>query len=183
LWLLLRFLDVGRIENMNDLTDTVVEDAFTVGIPRPGFEHLDVDEAELRPGASVRYIYCSGIEAWSRDEFRRALTAIMKVLQPAGVVRVATPDLDSIVYGYLLDWNQKQLPGTTRAQRLNDWRKSVTAQFIFNEEDLRTELEHAGFVDVWRLAAGASSVEVFLDCEEDATELVLEARKPASMND
>jgi predicted SAM-dependent methyltransferase len=176
-------LDVGRIENMNDLTDRVVEDAFTVGIPRPGFEHLNIDEAELRPSASVRYIYCSGIEAWSRDEFRRVLTAIMKILQPAGVVRVATPDLDSIVYGYLLDWNQEQLPGTTRAQRLNGWRKSVTAQFIFNEEDLRAELEHAGFVDIWRLAAGASSIEAFLDCEEDATELVLEGRKPASMND
>ena len=168
---------------MNDLTDTVVGDAFTVGIPRPGFEHLDIDEAELRPSASVRYIYCSGIEAWSRDEFRRALTVIMKILQPAGVVRVATPDLDSIVYGYLLDWNQEQLPGTTRAQRLNGWRKSVTAQFIFNEEDLRAELEHAGFVDIWRLTAGASSIEAFLDCEEDATELVLEGRKPASMND
>jgi len=168
---------------MNDLTDRVVEDAFTVGIPRPGFEHLDIDEAELRPSASVRYIYCSGIEAWSRDEFRRALTAVMRILQPAGVVRIATADLDSIVYGYLLDWNQTQLAGTTRAQRLNDWRKSVTAQFIFNEEDLRAELEHAGFVDIWRLAARASSIEAFLDCEEETTELVLEGRKPASMND
>ena len=167
---------------MNDLTDRVVEDAFTVGIPRPGFEHLDVDEAELRPSASVRYIYCSGIEAWSRDELRRALTAIMKILRPAGIVRVATPDLDSTVYGYLLDWNQR-LPGTTRAQRFNDWRKSVTAQFIFNEEDLRAELESVGFVDIWRLAAGGSSAEVFLDCEEDAAELVLEGRKPALKND
>ncbi|WP_375411317.1 hypothetical protein [uncultured Bradyrhizobium sp.] len=167
---------------MNDSTDIMVENAFSVGFPRPGFEHLDLDEAELRAEASVRYIYCSGIEAWSRDEFRHTLTAIMRILQPAGVVRIATPDLDSTVYGYLLDWNREQLPGTTRAQRLNDWRKSVTAQFIFNEDDLRAELENAGFVDIWRLVAGASSIEVFLDCEEDATALVLEARKPASMN-
>src|SRR4051812_41964498 len=163
---------------MNDLTDKPAENAFTVGLPRPGFQHLDVDEAGLLPSASARYIYCSGIEAWSRDELRRTLTAIMRILQPAGVVRIATPDLDATVYAYLLDWNRKELPGTTRAQRLNDWRNSVTARFVFNEEDLRSELENAGFVDIWRLVAGASSIEAFLDCEDDATELVLEGRKP-----
>jgi trans-aconitate methyltransferase len=168
---------------MNDLTDRMVANAFTVGLPRPGFEHLDVDEAELRPSASVRYVYCSGIEAWSDDELRRTLTAIMQMLEPAGVVRVATPDLDATVYGYLLDWNRKQRPGTTRAQRLNDWRKRVTAEFVFNEEDLRAELENAGFVDIWRLPAGASSIGVFLDCEDDPTELVLEGRKPALIDD
>jgi predicted SAM-dependent methyltransferase len=169
---------------MNDLTDRMVTNAFTVGIPRPGFEHLDLDEAEMQPpGASVCYVYCSGVEAWSRSELRRTLTAIMKILEPAGVVRVATPDLDATVYGYLLDWTREDLAGTTRAQRLNDWRKSVAAQFVFNEEDLRAELENAGFVNIWRLAPGASSIEAFLDCEEDSTELVLEGRKPASMND
>jgi predicted SAM-dependent methyltransferase len=168
---------------MNDSTDRIVADAFTVGFPRPGFEHLDIDEAGRRPGGSVRYIYCSGIEAWSRDELRRILAAIMKILAPAGVVRVATPDLEAVIYGYLLDWHRKDLPGSTRAQRFNDWRTGLTAQFVFNEEDLRAELENAGFVDIWRLPAGASSVEAFLDCEEDATDLVLEGRKPALMND
>jgi hypothetical protein len=168
---------------MNDLTDRTVANAFTVGNPRPGFEHLDLDEAERRPGASVRYVYCSGIEAWSQGELRRTLAVIMKILEPAGVVRVATPDLDAIVYGYLLDWTGKQLPGTTRARRFNDWRKGITAQFVFNEEDLRTELENAGFVNIWRLVAGASSIEAFVDCEEDPAELVLEGRKPVLVND
>jgi hypothetical protein len=168
---------------MNDLTDKPIENVFTVGIPRPGLENLEIDEVGSRSRASVRYIYCSGIETWSRDELRRTLNAIMKILQPAGVLRIATPDLDAIIFGYLLDWNRKQWPGTSRAERFNNWRKSVTGQFVFNEDDLRTELENAGFVDIWRLPAGASSIDVFLDREEDATELVLEARKPASMND
>ena len=168
---------------MNDLKDKLTENVFTVGIRRPGFEHLEVDKVESRPSGSVRYVYCAGIETWSRGELRRTLNAIMKILQPAGVLRIATPDLDTTVYGYLLGWNRGQSPGTTRAERFNDWRKGVTAQFVFNEEDLRAELENAGFVDIWRLAAGASSIGVFLGCQEDAAELVLEGRKPASMND
>lgn len=165
---------------MNEVTDKSIEKVFTVGTPRPGFENLDLHEG-AGSRANVRYVYCSGIETWSRDELRRTLNAMIKILQPAGVVRIATPDLDAVIYGYLLDWNRKQSPGTSRAERFNDWRKRITAQFVFNEEDLRLELETAGFVDIWRLTAGASSLQVFLDCEEDATELVLEARKPASM--
>jgi predicted SAM-dependent methyltransferase len=166
---------------MNETTDKLIENVFSVGNPRPGFENLEIDKVGSSSRANIRYVYCSGVESWSRDELRRTLNAVMKILQPGGVIRVATPDLDAIIYGYLLDW--KQSSGTSRAGRFNDWRTSVTSQFVFNEEELRSELENAGFVDIWRLAAGASSIEVFLDCEEDATELVLEARKPASMND
>jgi hypothetical protein len=108
----------------------------------------------------------------------------MRILKPAGNIRVATRDLDAVIYGYLLDRESSQPTGMTRAQQLNAWRKSEKAEFVFNEEDLESELQQAGFVDIWRLSAGASSVEIFRDCErQESSDLVLEARKPASMND
>jgi predicted SAM-dependent methyltransferase len=169
---------------MNGLTGSVVENAVAIGADCARFELLSLGKVDSRPDASAQYVYCSGVEAWTIAEFRRVLCATMRILKPAGIIRVATRDLDAVVYGYLLDWAGNQPAGTTRAQQLNAWRKSETAEFVFNEEDLRSELRQAGFVDIWRLAAGASSVEIFRDCErQESSDLVLEARKPASMND
>jgi predicted SAM-dependent methyltransferase len=168
---------------MNGLTGSVVENAVAIGADCAGFELLNPGDVDSRPDASTQYLYCSGIEAWTVAEFRRVLSAAMRILRPAGIVRVATRDLDAVVYGYLLD-QSSQPAGMTRAQQLNAWRKSEKAEFVFNQEDLESELRHAGFVDIWRLSAGASSVEIFRDCErQESSDLVLEARKPASTND
>jgi len=76
---------------------------------------------------------------------------------------------------YLLDREKNQSTGMTRAQQLNAWRKNEKAEFVFNEEDLESELRKAGFVDIWRLSAGASSIEIFRDCERHGSpDLVLE---------
>jgi predicted SAM-dependent methyltransferase len=159
---------------------TVNELAITIGAARPRFDQLGTEQAELRPDNSVEYIYCTEIDALTSAELRRVLTAAMRILRPEGVIRVATQDLDAIVYSYLLGPAGVPPTGVTRAQRFNEWRKNQAAQFVFNEEDLRAELERAGFVDIWRLVAGASSLEIFVDCEpQDSGALVLEARKPA----
>ena len=166
---------------MNGPEKNIVEKAVAVGITHPRFEQLNVEQIDARPASSARYAYCSGIEAWSIDEFRKVLSAISWTLEPGGIVRIAAEDLDAVVYGYLLEWTNGQSTHTTRAQRLNAWRRNETAQFIYNEEDLRAELEKAGFVDIWRLPAGASSVKFFHDCElHEPAGLVLEGRKPVS---
>jgi hypothetical protein len=135
---------------------------------------------EARPSASTRYVYFSGIEAWTVLEFRRILLTIVRILEPGGIVRIVAKDLDAIVYGYLLEWNKSEPNEVTRAQQLNAWRRSETAEYVFNEEDLRAELDSAGFVDIWRLQPGASSAEIFHKCEQSGSaEMVLEARKPA----
>jgi predicted SAM-dependent methyltransferase len=164
---------------MSDLVEVTAGRAIAVGTAHPRFQHLKVEDMESRSSASVQYVYCSGIEAWTGAEFRHTLSAISRILAPGGFVRVVAQDLDALVYGYLLEWKSDQPTAMTRAQRLNAWRKNETAQFVFNEEDLRAELENAGFVDIWRLPVGASSVEVFRDCEPPlSTGLVLEARNP-----
>ena len=159
---------------------SISEPAIAIGVARPRFEQLGADQAELRPADSAGYVYCAGIEALTGAELGRVLAAAMRILRPEGVIRVAAQDLDAIVYGYLLGPVGVPPTGVTRAQRFNEWRKNEAAQFVFNEEDLRAELERAGFVDIWRLAAGASSLEIFVDCEpQDSGALALEARKPA----
>jgi predicted SAM-dependent methyltransferase len=169
---------------MNELTDGVIEDAVAIGADCARFEPLKPGNVDSRPDASARYIYCSGIETWNAAEFRRVLRSAIRILKPAGIIRVAAQDLDAVVYGYLLDREKYQTTGMTRAQQLNAWRKNEKAEFVFNEEDLESELRKAGFVDIWRLSAGASSIEIFRDCERHGScDLVLEARKPASMND
>jgi predicted SAM-dependent methyltransferase len=169
---------------MNELTDSVIEDAVAIGADCARFKPLDIRNVDSRPDSSARYIYCSGIEAWNAAEFHRALCSAIRILKPAGIIRVAARDLDAVIYGYLLDRERNQSTGMTRAQQLNAWRKNEKAEFVYNEEDLASGLRKAGFVDIWRLTAGASSIEIFRDCERDGSpDLVLEARKPASMND
>jgi predicted SAM-dependent methyltransferase len=154
--------------------------AVTIGAARPRFDQLDADQAELRPANSAEYIYCTEIEALTSADLRRVLSAAVRILRPKGVIRVATQDLDAVVYSYLLGPIGVPPTGVTRAQRFNEWRKNQATHFVFNEEDLSAELERAGFVDIWRLAAGASSLDIFVDCEpQDSGALVLEARKPA----
>jgi predicted SAM-dependent methyltransferase len=165
---------------MSSLAEGSVEKGIAIGIANPLFEQLTVEDVESRPGASIQYVYCSGIEAWTVVEFRRTLSAILRILEPSGIVRIAAQDLDAIIYGYLLEWNNSQPANATRGQQINAWRKSQTAQYVFNEEDLRVELENAGFVDIWRLPAGASTIEIFRGCEQhELMELALEGRKPA----
>lgn len=166
---------------MAALSEDSVENAVAVGISTPRFRHLDLSAGEACDARSVQYVYCSGIEVWSIEQFRQILAAIMNVLKPGGLVRVAARDLDAIVYGYLLDWRSDASVGESRAMRLNAWRRNEAAEYLFNEEDLRAELENTGFVDIWRLPAGSSSVQIFHGCEQPGSaELALEARKPVS---
>jgi predicted SAM-dependent methyltransferase len=166
-------------DDMSGLADGRIERIVAVGADHPRFEVLKAGDLKSCSSGSVQLVYCSGIEAWAVVEFRRVLSAIIRILEPGGVIRIAAQDLDVLIHGYLLEWRNGQPTDVTRAQRLNDWRKTEKAQYIFNEEDLRAELENAGFVDIWRLPAGASSIEVFRDCEQrEAMGLILEGRSP-----
>jgi hypothetical protein len=171
----------GPYPRMVDFVETEVVTAVSLGGPRARLEPISIETLAARPDCSVRYVYCSGIESQSLTQLRSTLSVIMRVLEPAGVVRIATPDLDAVVYDYLLGRGIAGTAEKSRAQRLNDWRSDTSGQHIFNEDDLRLELEAAGFVDVWRHAAGGSSITHFLDCEQQGgTELVLEGQKPAA---
>ena len=165
---------------MTVLSEGLAHNAVAIGVALSRFRQLDLDAVATHPAGTARYAYCSGMEAWTLDQFRRTLAAIMDILEPGGLIRVAARDLDAIVHGYLLDWSSNASKGESRAMQFNAWRRNEAAEYIFNEEDLRAELEKVGFVDIWRLPAGASSVQIFHDCEQPGSvELALEARKPA----
>ena len=166
---------------MSGQENNIAGKAVAVGLTHPRFEKLTIEGMDLRPPASARYAYCCGVEAWTIVEFRKVLFAVSRMLEPGGIVRIAAQDLDAVVYGYLLEWQNGQPADMTRAQRFNAWRRGETAQFIYNEEDLRAELGNAGFVDIWRLLPGASSVKFFYDCDlHESAGLVLEGRNPVS---
>jgi predicted SAM-dependent methyltransferase len=127
---------------------------------------------------------------------RLAFARILEALKPGGVVRFATPDLESTARAYLerstlaeehLErhrkvgydvWHLADLLRVTFVYHGHD------KGYIYDEESLRAELVDAGFVDVRRWTAGESDVDALRGLEkrlgptEAATELILEATKP-----
>lgn len=131
--------------------------------------------------ASVDLLYCGGIlHRMSRADGADLVAACLRVLKPLGSIRVATIDLDQIVQGYLFDWTDERDPGaSSRTQKLNAAFRQPGVQFIYGEEDLTELLRQAGFADIRRFAAGASSNRRFWNLESDrAHALILEATKP-----
>jgi len=94
-----------------------------------------------------------------------------RVLKPGGRIRVATPDLETLLRLYCaeptanqrhyIEWStDKYLPeaeGYRAAYVINQHMRGLGHLFIFDEESLRTALEKTGFRDVVRWAPGESS--------------------------
>ncbi len=130
--------------------------------------------------ASVDLLYCGGVlHRMSRAEGADLAAACLRVLKPLGSIRVATIDLDQIVQGYLFDWTDERDAGASRTQKLNAAFLQPGVQFIYGEEELTGLLAQAGFADIRRFAAGASSSRRFWNLDSDhACALILEATKP-----
>jgi predicted SAM-dependent methyltransferase len=130
--------------------------------------------------ASVDLLYCGGVlHRLSRVDGAGFVTGCFRVLKPLGSVRIATIDLDQFVQGYLFDWTDEREADASRTQKLNDVFLQPGVQFIYGEEELTGLLARAGFADIRRFAAGASSNRRFWNLESDhACALVLEAIKP-----
>jgi predicted SAM-dependent methyltransferase len=130
--------------------------------------------------ASVDLLYCGGIlHRMQRVDAATLVAACFRVLKPFGSIRIATIDLDQIVQGYLFDWTDEGNAGASRTERLNAAFLQPEVQFIYGEEELTGLLAQAGFADIRRFGAGASSNRQFWNLESDpACALILEATKP-----
>lgn len=118
-----------------------------------------------------------GIERWSDELAGEALNRILLALQPGGVLRVATPDLDTTVFNYLFDWTENERI-LSRGQRFNIWWRSLEAYRVYNEEDLVAGLQEAGYVEICRFISGSGSQLAFCDLDDgERGLLVLEARR------
>src|SRR5438477_5475709 len=132
-----------------------------------------------QPAESVEFVYCASLlHRMARSEADDMLAACFHALRPLGTLRVATLDLDRIVHGYLFDWTDLG-DGLSRTGRLNAAIQRQDVKYIFGEEELTTALIRAGFVEIQRFCAGASSHRRFWSLERDPDQtLILEAKKP-----
>jgi len=160
--------------------------------------YLDLTKPWPVPPGSVDRIYADNvIEHFSLEAARDVLRHCYSALRPGGAVRFATPDLERTARAYLED------PALTAAHLDRHRRHGYPAEhpadmlrvtfayhghhegYIFDWNALSSELTTAGFVDVRRYETGQSDDPAFQGLEtraeptEEATELIIEARKSA----
>jgi predicted SAM-dependent methyltransferase len=135
-----------------------------VAVFPPGIVHADVRHGLAYPSGTVRYIYSSHlIEHLAHWRGLALVRECARVLQPGGLVRLATPDLARIVADYedarkagnraaadtfmanLLTYAER--PGSVVASTLQ---RLFTAphQWLYDRESLRLLLEEGGFTDI-----------------------------------
>ncbi len=155
--------------------------AFSAAVAPP-FLAVVTDSAGLPdlsgiPAGTAALFALHGIERWTDDLARTALGRIKLILRPGGVLRVATPDLDTVVHNYLFEW-VKEEGAISRGQRFNRWRRALDAWWVYNEEDLTAMLAETGFTEIRRFVVGSGSQPAFCDLDVGELDLlVLEARR------
>jgi predicted SAM-dependent methyltransferase len=159
--------------------------------------YLDLTKPWPVPNASVSRVYADNvIEHFGLKVGRLVLKHAFNALQPAGRIRLVTPDVERTARAYLND------PDLT-AQHLERHRRvgydvfhpvdllRVTFSecghhlgFCYDWDALSNELRGAGFVELQRFSPGDSndpvlrSLEARMEPTEAATSLVIEGKKP-----
>jgi predicted SAM-dependent methyltransferase len=160
--------------------------------------YLDLTRPWPVPPESIDRIYGDNvIEHFSLKTARDVFRHCYRALRPGGAVRFATPDLERTARAYLEDsaLTSAHLERHRRngypAEHPADMLRVTYAYhghhrgYIFDWDALSAELAAAGFSDVRRYDAGQSDDPEFKGLEtraeptEAATELVVQARKPA----
>jgi predicted SAM-dependent methyltransferase len=103
---------------------------------------------------SVDYMYNEHfIEHLSREDGLTFLKDCFRALKPGGVLRIACPDLDEIIKGYISDnWREFDWVKTyhcewieSRCQMMNVSLNEWGHKYVYNKEELITRLVAAGF--------------------------------------
>ena len=146
--------------------------------------HYDIRRGlPLRDGAA-RLIYHEHVmEHITVDEGAACLRDWHRLLEPGGVLRVATPDLQYVVEKYRGDWKDQawlRLPEyafiRTRAEMLNTSMRWWGHQYLYDGEELERRMRDAGFTTIRRCGYRESTVPELanLETREDSI-LILEA--------
>jgi predicted SAM-dependent methyltransferase len=145
----------------------------TSGLPfRAGAARLIYHEHVMEHITAEEGVFCLG------DWFR--------ALEPGGVLRVATPDLEYLVQRYGRDWKDQEwlrLPEyrfiRTRAEMLNISMRRWGHQYLYDGEELERRMREAGFVAMRRCGYGESEVPELAGLEtRPDSQLILEAVRP-----
>ena len=153
--------------------------------------HADLAADVRRPlpfgDGAARLIYHEHLmEHLTLEEGRRCLRDWFRLLQPGGVLRIATPDLAYVVERYQGNWRDQAwlaLPEyafiQTRAEMINVAFRWWDHRYLYDGEDLERRLREAGFAPVRRCALGHSDLPELTGLEtRDDSKLILEATRP-----
>lgn len=149
--------------------------------------HLDITTRIPLPDGSARLIYHEHVmEHITVEEGAFCLRDWFRLLEPRGVLRIATPDLEYVIERYQNDWqNQAWLRQPeyafirTRAEMVNVSMRWWGHKFLYDREELERRLRDAGFADIRRCAHRQSTIAELagLETREDSR-LILEGVRP-----
>ena len=148
------------------------------------------------PSNAFNYVYHEHFfEHLERREGQRILQECFRVLKPGGTIRIAMPDLDRAIRGYLAGWSdeeneilteRKELYGDqllgTPGEALDTILRGWSHKFVYGEKDIRKMLELNGFVNIQRKPYRVSEIDFLNDLEtrpESESSLAVEAEKPS----
>lgn len=136
---------------------------------------------------SVDFIYNEHfLEHFTFEEGERILREFRRCLKKQGLLRIALPDLDYVVYQYNNpDWrNQDWLSWPeyrfieTKGRMINISFRWWGHRYLYNEEDLRNQLIKAGFQKIIRCEWNKSNYPELSDLEtRKDSKLIMEAEK------
>ena len=139
------------------------------------------------PDGAARLIYHEHLmEHLSIDEGIRCLRDWLRVLEPGGVLRVATPDLEYLVERYRGAWRDQAWLAQpeyafigTRAEMMNVAFRWWDHRYLYDGEELERRMRDAGFGPVRRCPFRASGVPELAALETRADSmLILEGIQP-----
>lgn len=153
--------------------------------PAADLQH-DVTTPLPYPDGSVDFIYSEHmIEHLTVDDGVRLLAECRRLLRQGGVVRMATIDLDYLVFRYFFGWKKQDWITTfnythlkTKAEMLNLCFHEWGHQYLYNKEELLRRFSEAGFVHMTGCKRGSSRFPELrgLETRKDSR-LVIEATK------
>ncbi|MHB8643394.1 MAG: class I SAM-dependent methyltransferase [Gaiellaceae bacterium] len=182
---------LGRIPGLRRAlaaTHVITADQANAVFPA-GIVRADVRRGLSYPDGSVSFIYSSHmIEHLARWQGLALVRECFRVLEPAGRLRLATPDLAEFVERYRQNGSADEFvvafghfierPGSKLESLLRRLFTGASHQWLYDAESLTRLLAEAGFVDVRRRTFRDSELPDIEALEDREGSLFVEARRP-----
>jgi predicted SAM-dependent methyltransferase len=135
---------------------------------------------------SVDYIYSEHfIEHLSIQEGLKVLSDFHRVLKKGGILRIATPNLDYVMFRYFFFWKKQawimkyNFDGIqTKAEMINICFREWGHQYLYNREELERRLRQTGFKKIYKVKFKKSKYPELRNKEtRKESRLILEAKK------
>ncbi|MFZ6034778.1 MAG: class I SAM-dependent methyltransferase [Patescibacteria group bacterium] len=143
------------------------------------------DELPIKDN-SVDFIYNEHfIEHLTADQGIRLMKDFYRVLKPGGVLRIATPDLDYIIFRYIFFWRRQEWIDKygfswvkSNAELINICFRSWGHQYLYNGKELKRRLYESGFSKLRRESLYKSKLPDLMNLEtRKESDLIIEAIK------